>query len=83
MKDLSTDNGRRSGLQTGMRAALETEKPDPAKLAATILENQAMIEKGWEELRRLSEMLALLDTLKASVRPTAAATVPARKPEVA
>ena len=71
MKDVSRDTGRKSGLQTGTRASAETERPDPVKLAATIRENQAMIDKGWEELRRLSEMLALLDSLKASVRPAA------------
>jgi hypothetical protein len=79
MKDLSKDGGRTTSPQSGIRAPLGAEKPDPVKLAAVIRENQAMIDKGWDELKRLSEMLALLDTLKANVHPAAKATpAPAR-----
>jgi hypothetical protein len=86
MKDSGGDSGRKSTPQTGIRAPVGTEKPDPAKLAAIIRQNQAMIDKGWDELRRLDEMLALLDTLKASVHPATMASPeppPARLPEVA
>jgi hypothetical protein len=74
MKDSGRDNGWRSIPQTGIRGPVGTEKPDPAKLAAIIRENQAMIDKGWDELRRLNEMLALLDTLKANIHPAAMAS---------